>query len=373
MYRLNRRSILLLSGGGHTGHNVLAALAGRRSELRVVASSDATDEPTLFGFDAVHVTPTLAHNPFAFEERIIEILDRERSALVIPCRDEDVVWLARFGQRHPGLNAQLLCGTPEVAAMAQDKWLSHDFCRQHDLPFAPTFVCGPADQQVGDIREFVRANGLPLVFKPRRGVEGRGIRLITDIAQAIRAAAQPDNVLQKYLGSPAVIERYLEDVLRDGIPLFHSFEGVKRSLQIMIGPHGDVLSTYCTRHAMTGRNSRTVTPDLDAEPHAIAERCAQALVATGWRGPMNIQCQPDATGRLMIHEFNARFTGATAARRLLGHDEVGIALAAFLDCPADDTATHGKALVALEGLVPRVASLDHIRGLADQGIWQRDQ
>jgi carbamoyl-phosphate synthase large subunit len=367
---MDAKTLLLLSGGGHTGHNVLATLAGRRSGLRLVASSDTADEPTLFGFDGVYVVPTLASDPSGFERSILGIIAREQPDLIIPCRDEDVTWLARFGQRHGSPGLRLLCGSPEIAEMAQDKWLSHEFCRNHDLPFAPTLVCGSTEGGVGRVDEFVRSYGLPLVLKPRREAEGRGIRLITDVAQARRAAARQDHVLQQYLGPRDAIDRYLNDVLQDGIPLFHSFEGLKRSLQILIDPNGDLAAVYCTRQALTGRNARTVTPDPDAKARGIAELCAKVLAAAGWRGPMNIQCQPDASGRLMIHEFNARFTGATAARRLLGHDEVGVALNTFIDVKLDEAACFHNARVARESLVPRAASYDDVQLLADVGNWR---
>src|SRR4029453_17945802 len=108
-----------------------------------------------------------------------------------------------------------------------------------------------------------------------------------------------------------------------------------------------------------------------AEAQAIAEHCAKVLAASGWRGPMNIQCQPDASGRLMIHEFNARFTGATAARRLLGHDEVGMALGTFVGFRLEEATGIRNASVAKEGLAPRAASSDDVRRLADSGNWRR--
>jgi carbamoyl-phosphate synthase large subunit len=366
---IRKSTILLLSGGGHTGLNVLAALTGRRSTLRLVASSDAADEPALFGFDAAYLAPSLANDPIGFERRFIEIVSRERPDLVIPCRDEDTTWLSQFGQRRHDLGPRFLCGSPAIAAMAEDKWLSYEFARRHGLPFAPTLACDASGGGPGRIEEFVAAHGFPLVLKPRRGANGRGIRLITNIAQAVRAAAQRDSVLQKYLGLHDAAERHLDAVMRDGIPLFHSFEGIKHSLQILIGPTGDLIANYCSRHVITDRNARTLTPDFGAEGRSIAEHCAQVFAAQGWRGPMNIQCQPDASGRLMIHEFNARFTGATAARRLLGHDEVGIALAAFIGHPLDAAVNGEHAGEVREGLAPRAASPDNIRLLARQGAW----
>jgi carbamoyl-phosphate synthase large subunit len=61
----------------------------------------------------------------------------------------------------------------------------------------------------------------------------------------------------------------------------------------------------------------------DARLHRLGVDYARALAASGWRGPLNIQCQLSAAGRYCAYELNGRLTGATAARYFLGYDEVG--------------------------------------------------
>jgi carbamoyl-phosphate synthase large subunit len=363
-------TLLLLSGGGHTGRNVLETLAARREGLRLVATGNDAAEPTLFAFDAAYLTPTLKQDPAGFETRFRQLLDSERPDLVIPCRDEDVAWLAAFGQRSPGHAARLLCGAADVAAMAEDKWLSYQFCTRHGLPFAPTLTGGPGPVSTERIRQFVAEQGLPLIAKPRRGAEGRGVTLVHNLQQALRATGG-ERVLQRFLGPPDTIQQFLATMAEQGIPLFHSFEGIKRSLQILLGPTGALHGLFCTRHEITGRNTRTVSVDADPEAHDLARRCAGVLASAGWRGPMNIQCQPDRDGRLMIHEFNARFTGATAARLRLAHDELGIALAAFLGTPIGSTPFPAAGQVASEALHARAADPGQVLSLARHGEWQR--
>lgn len=363
-------TLLLLSGGGHTGRNVLETLAARREGLRLVATGNDAAEPTLFAFDAAYLTPTLKQDPAGFEARFRQLLDIERPDLVIPCRDEDVAWLAAFGQRSPDHAARLLCGAAEVAAMAEDKWLSHAFCTGQGLPFAPTLAVRAGPGSMEQIRQFVDEQGLPLIAKPRRGAEGRGITLVTSLDQALRAA-DGERVLQRFLGPPDAAEGFLTAMTERGIPLFHSFEGIKRSLQILLGPTGALKGLFCTRHEITGRNTRTVAVDTDPEAHDLAVRCAGALAAAGWRGPMNIQCQPDRDGQLMIHEFNARFTGATAARQRLGHDELAIALSAFLGTEVGTAPAASSSRIACEALHPRAADPVQMLSLVSQGEWQR--
>ena len=365
-------TLLFLSGGGHTGTNVMASLAGRRDGLRLVATSDVPDEPALFAFDAVYLAPKVADDPAGFERRVLDVVAREAPDLVVPCRDEDVEWLAGLRGRRDDLRLRLLCGARAIAAMANDKWTSYEFAVENALPFAPSLACAGDSDGRARVEAFVARHRLPLVAKPRRGVDSRGVVIVTTAAQAVRAMRRHDHVLQGYLGDPAELEAYLREIDQDGIPLFHTFQGVKRSLQILIGPEGAVEHVVCTRNAVTARNARLIAIDDDAAAHAIGERCARVFAAAGWRGPLNVQCQPDREGTLAIHEFNVRFTGATGARWHIGHDEIGAAVRAFTGRAIEPRFSWREApRAAVEGLWPRAADPASVRALAERGEWTR--
>jgi carbamoyl-phosphate synthase large subunit len=198
--------------------------------------------------------------------------------------------------------------------------------------------------------------------------------LLTTREQVARAMTRHDYVLQKYLGDPDPVYAYLNTANLDGIPLFHSFQGNKRSLQVLLGPDHRIEYVICIRYWMTGNVNRSLTIDREVEPRQIGDRCARAFAAAGWRGPLNIQCLPAPDGTLMIHEFNARFTGATAARWELGHDEIGAAISAFtgqsigsgvprLEAPSE----------AFESLSARAADGRNVRTLAQRGEWSRER
>jgi carbamoyl-phosphate synthase large subunit len=189
----------------------------------------------------------------------------------------------------------------------------------------------------------------------------------------MRAMQRPDYVLQKFLGVPGEVDGYLNALELEGIPLFHSFQGDKRSLQVLIGPDHGIRHILCTRNRLIGQAARSITVDLEVEPGMVGERCAQAFAEAGWCGPLNIQCQPAPNGELMIHEFNARFTGATAARFELGFDEVGAAIVAFTG-QSIARALQGRGVpdVAFERLCARAADEHDVRTLAERGEWRRD-
>lgn len=321
----SKTRLLLVSGGSLIGQNILDALSSRRDHVELAAINSVAQGSSLFDFDRVHLAPPTLAQPQAFERRLLEILADERPHLVIPCRDDDVVFLADLKARRPEIGARFLCGNLETAQIANDKWLSWQFSVANALPFAPTLAT-PVHEGLED---FVEAHGFPLLAKPRNGFGANDIRLITRTDQLRRAAAREGFVIQKYLNDGASLERYLRDAETLGTPLFHSFEGLKHSIQILIAPDGSLAGNFCSCNVNRFGTSTRLERYPGEDAARLGEACATAFSRAGWRGPMNIQCQQVSAGRLVIYEFNSRVSGATAARCRMGHDELGLLIEAF--------------------------------------------
>lgn len=97
----NKVRLLLISGGSLVGHNILDALADRRHEVHLIATNSRAEALSLYDFDTVYLTPTTLGDPMAFETRIMDVIAQEQPDLVIPCRDDDILFLAELGVRRP--------------------------------------------------------------------------------------------------------------------------------------------------------------------------------------------------------------------------------------------------------------------------------
>jgi carbamoylphosphate synthase large subunit len=359
--------LLLLAAGTRSARNILATLVGRRGNVVLVGTTSVANEPGPFEFDTVHLVPETASSDF--EPTLLGIIDRERIELVIPCRDDDVLMLADLRDRRPDLASRILSGGATAARAACDKAEGHAFSMRHDLPFVPTLVDGTPEAR----SRFVREQGFPLIVKPRRGFASLGVHLVWNEGQLERAFAQPGTVAQKFLGDPEALARFREAVERDGLPLFHTFQGLRHSIQVLVAPDGTVADVICIQLQSDRRRSKTVVADPEPAARDIGERCGAAFSAAGWRGPLNIQCQKDAAGRLMIHEYNGRFTGATMTRWHLGFDEVGTTIAAFVGRTIG-TPLHrrGSAPVEIfEHMETRGANPADVAALARDRVWHR--
>jgi carbamoyl-phosphate synthase large subunit len=360
--------LLVLSVGTRVGQNVLTSLKDRRDRLHVAATSSVCNEPALFDCDVVYRVPPTAAEPQAFERALLDIMAQERVDLVIPCRDDDVAFLASLRERRPELSSRLLCGSTAPVRVIGDKWLSAQFSVQHGLPFAASLIKCSAEERAG----FVATCGFPLVAKPRRGYASLGIYIIWNDAQLAATLDDDAYLAQQFLGDPDTIGKYLAAMEAKGIPLYHTFQGRRHSIQALITPDGAIAYVMSIRIVSDRRRSKWVGLDTDPDAIAIGRKCATVFAAAGWRGPLNIQCQRAPDGKLMIHEFNGRFTGATFERWLLGYDEVGAAITSFTGRPMPSPGSRATpSLEAFETVVGRAADPAHVADLEREGVWRR--
>jgi carbamoylphosphate synthase large subunit len=367
--KVNKPRILLMSGGNQVGQNILDALADRRSGLTLVATNTVATDISLFACDAVYLTPETRGAPAAFERRFSEILALEKPDLVIPCRDDDVAFLADYREQRPELAKDFLCGNRFTAEATCDKWLSWQFSVDRGLPFAPTLAT-PIGAQA---ETFASEYGFPLVAKPRRGFASRGVYLVFNEAQLCRVATQDGYVIQKYLSDPSILEAHLRSTDQLGIPLFHSFEGTKISLEILIAPNGSPAGNFS--FAITLSNDRTMRFERheSEEATALGEQCTRVFADAGWRGPMNIQCKLTSDRRLVIFEYNGRFNGGTAARRLMGYDEVGLAIKAFTGKELEPARSpHGRSPRVVRRILHMGPRCEDSAKLTRDGHWQAE-
>jgi hypothetical protein len=324
-----RPRLLLLSGASLVGQNILAALSERRDQLVLFAANSKADEPALFDFDAAYLTPSVASDPDAFDQRFDAILDESMPDLVVPCRDDDVAFLATRAERDSRARCRYLCGTSAIANALLDKWESWRLSDAYGLPFARTIR---GDCTTGELEDLVRRHGFPLIAKPRRGFASRGVVLVLNEHQLAKLQGRSDYVFQEYLGNPERAHDYAASVSSDGAPLFHTFEEIKHSIQGCISPEGHISGVMVTDNLMRFGRSERVDVATDLELQSVGVEWVATFATSGWRGPINIQCQRGPDGRIKIYEYNGRFTGATSARHLLGFDEVGMVVRDWTGC-----------------------------------------
>ena len=322
----SRRATILLTGAGSgVGQSVLQALAGRRSELRIIGGDSDPNTSAFRDTDDAVVLPLTADPGYA--EAVHDACVGFGVDLVIPGRDPDVELLSGVAEE-AGWPSPVVGAPHALVAMTRDKWATFEWCRARGIPFAESVPTGRAESS-HHASQLAARWGLPLVCKPRSGSGSAGVRLILDESQLDAALMQPGMLLQPFLSPPP------SDALRwdtdAGVPLFWEIPcHDEPAIMALIGPCGEIGPHI--RFTATHRLGRVENLHRISEPEleTFATRVIRSFRDGGWRGPLNLQVRRGPDGWHII-EANPRFTGGTAGRLHLGLDEVGWIVNRWLD------------------------------------------
>lgn len=359
--------LLVTSVGSLVATNLFEALALLGRENFFVAGTNTVAEAVgNYACDTVLRVPPTQDQP-AWLQALAQWGEEIRPDLWIPTRDDDVCALAHLAADR-SLPGRVLVGTPHMADVIADKWLTYRFAIEQGLPVVPT-----ANDVDGGLN-LASSYGWPLIVKPQRGYGSRGTRLVFDPAQLQRLLAVGNWVVQPFVNPEAGWERDLPD-LSLGVPLWYSYRDPGQYAVVsLIRPDGSVEPIGATLNTMLcGRPERSVRAD-DPALAQVGDRYAHALAAAGWRGVVNVQCRRLSDGRYLMFELAGRLAGGLGAREALGIPEVWQVLQAW--CPGrilqpppmpgtcQQNVTHKESrTLALDG--------NDLRAFEVTGRWQR--
>jgi carbamoyl-phosphate synthase large subunit len=267
--------------------NVLFTSVGRRVELlrafkqayadlgisgNIVAVDIDPLAPALQEADRPCIVPRLA-DP-AYIPTLAEICRREQVHLIFPLIDPDIPVLARHRHELEATGARVLVVSQEAATTAADKWLTHQFFRQLDVPAPRSWL--PEEARSADLE-------YPVFIKPRFGSAGKqAFKVHNERELAFFLDYVPEPIVQEYLPGPEITN----DVICD-------FES-------------NVLAVV-SRQRIEVRWGEVAKGKTIYDPE-IAQHCV--TIARGLKaiGPITVQCIL-RDGKPYFTEINPRFGG----------------------------------------------------------------
>ncbi|WP_435623599.1 hypothetical protein [Flagellimonas sp.] len=317
--------ILIISVGSMVSQNILETLKNRRDSITIVGTNASPDAP-LYDCDKVYLTPLSELPPSDYSTVLSKIIEDEAPDIIIPGRDIDVIILAHLKKDFPKTHSRFITGDSKLASLMEDKWLSFQFAHQEKLPFADSIRYDLEKNEAGVV-DFLNRHEFPLLVKPRKGFASKSVSFVMNEDQLSNIPSDGTFIVQEYLGDRSKLLGFQKRIQDEGIPLFYSLEEVKYSMQLYIGPSKELKGSLITIHRMKNGVSEGVVAYEKNDLNELLNTYYQVFANKGWYGPLNIQLQrSEKTGEMKAYEFNGRYTGATAARYVLGYDEVGFSL-----------------------------------------------
>lgn len=284
--------VLVTGAGALLGQGIIRSLRTGNLPVRVVAVDPSPLAAGLYWADVAHLIP-MATDP-RYEAAIRRLLATERPDAVLIGTD---VELAFFAENRAALEkaygTRVIVSDPDVVEIADDKWKTFLFLKQHG------FGC-PDSALPQDAASLVARVGFPLIVKPRRGARSVGLHIArTESELAMILESGKDYVVQELVGDAA-------NEFTSGMLTFDN----------------RCLASITMRRDLRDGNTYRAFAVPDFPQDGDLRRIAEAL---GGYGPINLQFRL-ADGHVKVFEINARFSGTTPLRHLVGFPEVEMVL-----------------------------------------------
>ncbi len=279
---------LVTGAGALLGQGIIKSLRASSLDAKVIAVDPNPLSAGLYWADAAHLVP-MANSP-DYLRRIREILADERPDVVLIGTDVELsVLAANREDLERDFRTHLIVSDPTVIDIANDKWLTYLFLREHDLGYVPSCLPGDEDALIAEV-------GFPLIVKPRVGARSVGFGIVRNPSELRHAIqSQPGIIIQKHVGDEA--SEYTAGALSFG---------------------GKCLASIVMRRDLRDGNTYRAFVDAYPELNAVVRQVADRLNAYG---PANFQFRLD-DGKPRIFEINGRFSGTTPLRAFAGFNEV---------------------------------------------------
>ncbi|MDY7000463.1 MAG: ATP-grasp domain-containing protein [Thermodesulfobacteriota bacterium] len=341
---MNPIRILVTGAGSGVGQGIVKALRASFLPLKIISSDIAALNSALFRTDEALLLPKVEDEGSL--EVIVDGIRKARIDVVMIGSEFDLCFFAEHKEIIEAETGALVVVSPrKTVEVAEDKWLTAEFLRENNLPYAPAYV----PEGTHEALEIAAAWGYPLIFKTRTGTSSRHIHVVENEERMLFLFdTVPNPMLQQMINTP---EKSL---------------GHEYTCSVFRCRDGSILGPFTARRTLRGGNSWVVEVARFEELHPLLLGIGEMLPAMG---ALNIQLMMGPGGPVPF-EFNARFSGTTAVRAHFGFNEPEMAIRNYFlgDELERPVIRHGLAFRYLEEVFVDNAAADKAEKFFTQGM-----
>ena len=289
-------TVLVTGAGAVLGQGIIKSLRAAAESYHIIAADPHPLASGLYWADRALTIP-MARSP-EYSKEFEHILDTMRPDVVLVGTDVELpVFAANRTDWEERFSTKIIVSSPQVIAIADDKYATACMLKSHGIPHAESAL--PEDGEALD--DLVARHGFPLIVKPRRGARAIGVVKVNSRSELDdRVGGRDGLVVQQWAGADD--EEYTAGAL--------FFDGAVQA-QITLRRE---LRDGNTFRAFVGEY-----PECDDYVRAVA-------TALQPFGPANFQFRRGQDGQCRLFEINARFSGTTPMRTLVGFNEVELCI-----------------------------------------------
>ncbi|KDE40453.1 UDP-glucose 4-epimerase [Nitrincola lacisaponensis] len=242
---------------------------------------------------------------------LLEACKKDNIEILLPGLDDELLLLSKNKKKFEKNGTTIPISSEEIINYCRDKELMSKELNKYESIFVKCY-------EKQEIERHSNENTiLPLIAKPKSGCASRGIFIIkskedlnkvteSHVIQEIAIPERSDNNHQAFV---------------DALNKNQLIQVSEFSFQIVIGKNGIELGRFCSYNKLQNGIPIEIIPISSPDIWNEINPLIPTLIKKGLYGPINFQGRMTDNG-LKIFELNARFTGITGLRALMGFNEV---------------------------------------------------
>ena len=298
-------NVLITAAGSAISQGILKAVKTSSLECNIITTDSHPYAAGLYRGKAGYLVPLARESNFI--EQIVAVCNKENVHAILIGTDYELSSFARNRETiEKETGARVIVSPTPIIDIADDKWLTHSFLVENNLPSIPSALRDTVD-------ELVEQEGFPLIVKPRIGDSSKDTFIVQNEKQLLdKLDCFLNGTSQNpYFTGPAestgpIIQKYLPN----------SEEEYTSTTVVLNGKSYGVLSLQ--REMRFGGHTTKAVIDNFPFVNQTIERISEVLNPFG---PCNFQSRL-FDGIPHVFEINARFSGTTAICAQVGFNTV---------------------------------------------------
>ena len=321
---MNERSnmsitIGVLSIGGGVGHSILTSVKNMSIPKRIIGFDINLSNFSSSDCDSVFVLPRYTDENYIVE--LVKLSIENNIDILIPGLDDESLILAKNIDTFTRNNIKVLVSDFPLLELVRNKY---NLCKHFSISkhlFVESYTITEAKSLISIAKEI-----LPLIAKPNAGSASSGVVIINSPEQLDSLS---DEVVLQEIAFPSKTDKFYHHFL-ENISLGLNTQISEISVQVIIDKAGKIIGEFMSKNRLKSGVPIEVVPFIDDSISEHIKMVVAELRELGLRGPVNIQGRQSDKG-FKIFEINARFTGITGLRSLLGFNELEACIRDWFD------------------------------------------
>lgn len=295
-------NIMVTSVGGAIGQGILKSLKLSDINCDIIATDAYPYAVGLYTQKVGYVVP-LAKDP-NFIKEIIKICKKEKIHCILIGTDYELLKFAENKKIiEKATGAKVIVSSPEIIKITNDKWLTHKFFVDNNLPHIPSVLHQ-------DVDALIKAEGFPLIIKPRIGDSSKNTHVVNNQKELqeklpLLLDKKQDNIYLVEQSEP-IIQKYLINKQEEYTSTTINFDNKCYGVISM------------NREMRLGGHTTKAIIENFPEINKAIQKVAETLNVFG---PCNFQSRL-SDGVPLIFEINCRFSGTTPFGAEVGFNAV---------------------------------------------------